>query len=154
MLKKWLNSRYLHPIILNYLNGQIKSTSLKSNNYLTYKKLTILILLPFVSLIFLSIYIILLNVFIPTIWAPSWGLGQAPTRFCRSFRVTSYAFFKKDASSESSAWDHWSGNLWVWVMVKSSSNLSTWHLIGCSLLCSQSGASLHVDTNPDYDYNS
>ena len=30
----------------------------------------------------------------------------------------------------------------------------TWLLIGCSLLCSQSGASLLVDTTLDNDYNS
>ena len=38
--------------------------------------------------------------------------------------------------------------------VKSCVNLPTWILIGCSLLCSQSGASLLVDITLDNDYNS
>ena len=44
-----------------------------------------------------------------------------------------------------------SGNLWVWVIVKSWVNLLTWLLIGCKLLNSQSGASLLVDTTLDND---
>ena len=39
-------------------------------------------------------------------------------------------------------------------MVKSGVNLLNWLLIGCSLLCSQSGASLLIDPNLDNDYNS
>ena len=38
--------------------------------------------------------------------------------------------------------------------VKSWVNLMTWLLIGCSLLCSQSGANLLVDTTLDNDSNS
>ena len=38
--------------------------------------------------------------------------------------------------------------------VKNCVNLVTWFLIGCSFLCSQSGASLLVDPNLDNDYNS
>ena len=38
--------------------------------------------------------------------------------------------------------------------VKSYVKLLTWLLIGCSLLCSQSGACLLVDTTLDNDYNS
>ena len=39
-------------------------------------------------------------------------------------------------------------------IVKNCVNLLSWLLIGCSLLCSQSGASLLVDTTLDNDYNS
>ena len=39
------------------------------------------------------------------------------------------------------------------VIVKSCVNLLTWLLIGCSLLCSQSGASLLVDPTLDNNYN-
>ena len=46
------------------------------------------------------------------------------------------------------------GNLWVVVIVKNCVNLLTWLLIGCSLLCSQSGAFLLVDTILDCDHNS
>ena len=38
--------------------------------------------------------------------------------------------------------------------VKRCVNLLSWLLIGCLLLCSQSGASLLVDTTLDNDYNS
>ena len=38
--------------------------------------------------------------------------------------------------------------------VKSLVNLLPWLLIGCSLLCSQSGASLPVDPTFDNDYKS
>ena len=48
----------------------------------------------------------------------------------------------------------WSGNLWVWVIVKSWANLLTWLLNGCSCFCSQSRASLLVDPTNDKDYNS
>ena len=47
-----------------------------------------------------------------------------------------------------------SGNFLVAVIVKSWVNLLIWLLIGCSFLCSQSGASLLVDTTLDNDYNS
>ena len=44
----------------------------------------------------------------------------------------------------------WSGNLWVAVIVKSWVNLLTWLLIGCSLLCSKSGASQLADLRRNF----